>query len=128
MGRKEMSMNHLTDCEQQVMKCIWRADRDLTMMEIVERVNKAFNKTWKPQTISTFLSRLVKKDFLNMYRQGRLFYYQSLIPENTYSQYVMNENVEFWFDGDASKFVEAIREERGLSKEEIASIKKILEK
>lgn len=121
-------MNHLTDCEQQVMKCIWRADRDLTMMEIVDRVNKAFNKTWKPQTISTFLSRLVKKDFLNMYRQGRLFYYQSLIPENSYSQHVMNQNVEFWFDGDASKFVEAIINERGLSKEEISSIKELLKK
>lgn len=119
-------MNHLTDCEQQVMKTIWRADRDLTMMEIVEKVNAAFHKTWKPQTISTFLSRLVKKDFLNMYRQGRVFYYHSIIPEKSYSQHVMNENVAFWFDGDASRFVEAIREERGLSEAEVNGIRKII--
>lgn len=125
--RKE-SMNHLTECEKQVMKCVWRADRDLTMMEIVEIVNKEFDKSWKPQTISTFLSRLVKKDFLDMYRKGRQFYYHSLIQEKSYSQHVVNENVKFWFDGDASKLIEAVRDERSLSKEEIENIKKIIAK
>lgn len=119
-------MNHLTECEQQVMKCVWGIDRDLAMMEIVDIVNATFNKTWKPQTISTFLSRLVKKEFLNMFRQGRVFYYHPIISKKAYSQLIMKEGVDFWFDGDASKCLEALRDERGLSQEEVKNIKKIV--
>ena len=55
------------------MKTVWDAERDLDLTDITQRVNEAYNKKWRPQTVSTFLARLVKKGYLRHYRQGRVF-------------------------------------------------------
>ena len=66
-----MERENMTDCELLVMKCIWDTPEELTLPDIVTLVNEKFKKDWKPQTVSTFLARLVRKGFLEMYRKGR---------------------------------------------------------
>ena len=34
-----MTLENLTDCEQLVMKTVWDADEELSLMEIMQRVN-----------------------------------------------------------------------------------------
>ena len=73
-----MTLENLTDCEQLVMKTVWDAEEELSLMEVMQRVNDKYHKEWKPQTVSTFLARLVRKGYLRHYRQGRgvLFYHR----------------------------------------------------
>ena len=59
-----MTLENLTDCEQLVMKTVWDAAEELSLMEIMQRVNDKYHKKWKPQTLSTFLEMLVKKGYL----------------------------------------------------------------
>ena len=49
-----MTLASLTDCEQLVMKTVWDAEEELSLMEIMQRVNDRYHKDWKPQTVSTF--------------------------------------------------------------------------
>ena len=67
-----MRAKEITDCEKVVMKCVWDSDHELSMQEITEMVNTQHGKNWKTQTVSTFLARLVKKDYLKMYRISEL--------------------------------------------------------
>ena len=67
-----MTLENLTDCEQLVMKTVWDSEEELSLMEIMQRVNDKYHKEWKPQTVSTFLARLVRKGYLRHYRQGRV--------------------------------------------------------
>ena len=53
-----------------------------------------------PQTVSTFLSRLVKKGFLNMYRKGRYCYYQPLVSKEDFWRATMEESAKFFTKGD----------------------------
>jgi predicted transcriptional regulator len=121
-----MNTVKMTDCELLVMKCVWVSDHEMALPEIVDMVNTKFSKEWKSQTVSTFLARLVKKEFLTLYRSGRQFYYVPLIQEKDYKENVIEECVEFWCDNDASNLLVALGNKRKLTKAEIAGIKELL--
>ena len=70
-----MDTNDISACERLVMKVIWDSTEDLALQDIMNRVNQENGKSWKPQTVSTFLARLVKKSFLTVYRKGRYSFF-----------------------------------------------------
>lgn len=100
-----MRAKEITECEKVVMKCVWDSSQDLSMQEITDMVNTQYGKNWKTQTVSTFLARLVKKDYLKMYRKGRCFFYQPLVDREEYKDDVLKDYVQFWNGGSMSAFV-----------------------
>lgn len=114
----------LSDCEQMVMKCIWNSKEDLGVQELTEIVNQRYERTWKLQTVSTFLARLVKKGYLEMYRRGRTFFYKPLVEEKEYKIQLMEEYIEFWNAGSIVEFVCTLCESPNVSEEEKQKIKK----
>ena len=59
-----METNDISACERLVMKAIWDTPEEMALQEIMDKVNEENGKSWKPQTVSTFLARLVRKGFL----------------------------------------------------------------
>ncbi len=118
---------NLTECEQLVMKVIWSSPVELTLPDIVKNVNETYGKDWKPQTVSTFLARLVKKNFLNSYRSGRTFYYQPLVSEKAYGNRVIKNCVEFWSNNNAGDLLCALHEGRRLREDEVEKIKGLID-
>lgn len=121
-----MKFEALTDCEQLVMKTVWDAEEELSIMEIMQRVNDKYHKKWKPQTVSTFLARLVRKGYLRHYREGRVFFYQVLIPMEEYKAQMTKEYVDFWNHGNADEFLCALVQQRSLRPDEIERIKALI--
>lgn len=115
-----MKLEHLTDCEQLVMKTVWDAAEELSLMEIVQRVNDRYSKEWKSQTVSTFLTRLVRKGYLRNYRQGRVFLYQVLVPMEEYRAQLTIDYLKFWYPGNEDKFP-VFRCERNLQEYPVGS-------
>ena len=102
-----MELANLTDCEQMVMKTVWDAEEELSMIEITQRVNETYHKEWKTQTVSTFLARLVRKGYLQNYRKGRVFFYRSLVAQADYVGEMARRFVDFWNHGSVDDFLEA---------------------
>ncbi len=119
-------MEKLTTCEELVMKTIWDASEELGMMEIVQRVNDKYCKEWKPQTVSTFLARLVQKGYLQSYRKGRVFFYQVLVPLEEYRGQQAEEFVKFWHFDKADEFLRTLMMSRTLSRSEIDHIRRLV--
>ena len=103
-----MERQSLTNCETLVMKTVWDAERDLDLTDITQRVNEAYNKKWRPQTVSTFLARLVRKGYLKNYRKGRVFYYQILVQQKEYLGEMAERFVEFWKQENVDVFLAAL--------------------
>ncbi len=103
-----MELQGLTNCETLVMKTVWDAERELDLADITLRVNEAYDKEWKPQTVSTFLARLVKKGYLKNYRQGRVFYYQILVPQKEYLGKLAERFLKFWKQENVDIFLAAL--------------------
>lgn len=123
-----MKKEQLTEAELQVMKCIWDAECELGLSEIVKRVNAKFQRNWKPQTASTFLARLVQKDFLVLKREGRYYTYQIIIPEEEYLKKQVEEFSEFWKKYTLKKIFDLFLESRNLSEKEKQSLKEKTQK
>lgn len=118
---------NLTECEQLVMKIIWESAEELTLPDIVKGVNERFGKSWKPQTVSTFLARLVRKNFLTSYRSGRTFFYQPIVSEKDYGDKMIKRCVEFWGNNNAGDLLCALSDKRGLRDDEIDKIKELID-
>ncbi len=123
-----MKAQHVTECELLVMKAIWsHPEKDMALPEILGIVNSTYGKEWAPQTVSTFLKRLVNRGFLKVYRQGRSFFYHDNISLKEFSEATVADCCEFWFNNDVVAMLTALNSARKISAEEKAQIEKALE-
>lgn len=120
------NFERMTECEQLVMKTIWDSDEEISLLEIQKRVNSKYHKTWKPQTVSTFLSRLVRKGYLCSYQHGRIFLYQILVSLEDYKSQLADSYVNFWNHDNADEFLCALIKKRPLRQDEIERIQSLL--
>ena len=118
-----METNDISVCERLVMKIIWDSTEELALQEVMGRVNEENGKAWKPQTVSTFLTRLVKKGFLSMYRKGRYCYYQPLVSKEEFWKATMQENARFFTKGDLGELACCLCDDV-LTSEDIEKLKK----
>ncbi|MCL2572229.1 MAG: BlaI/MecI/CopY family transcriptional regulator [Defluviitaleaceae bacterium] len=121
MGKPEIS-----DAEYQVMKVIWSAGSPISTNEVVERLE--MTTAWKPKTIHTLLSRLVKKNALQYEKDGRVFVYTPLVEE---SEILAIENDTFlnrFYDGAFNSMVVNLLERDKLSDDDVAELRRILDK
>ena len=51
---------NLTECERIVMKSVWDAGKDVSLMEIMAAIQDKYGRNWKRQTVSTFLLHLIQ--------------------------------------------------------------------
>ena len=122
-----MTQEALTECEVLVMKVIWESGEAMSIQEITARINLKYNKDWKLQTVSTFLSRAVKKGYLEMKRRGRSFDYYPLVTEEEYGKREIVECVDNWGNGRLGNLIASFAEARKLSEEEKAHIRRMLD-
>lgn len=103
---ENLDSEKMTYCEMLVMKAIWESEDVLALRNTTALVNQLYNKSWAPQTVSTFIARLVKKGFIEMERKGRQFFYHPLISIEDYAKKEIASCVDFWCDGRLDVFVE----------------------
>ncbi|WDV45831.1 BlaI/MecI/CopY family transcriptional regulator [Clostridiaceae bacterium M8S5] len=114
----------ISDSELEVMKLVWDKN-PITSEEVIEELSDKMS--WNPQTIKTFITRLVKKKVMAYNRSGRTYYYYPLVSKD---EYVKEENRTFLqkiYDGAIDKlFLNFIKNE-DISIEDIDRLQKLLE-
>ena len=104
-----MLENDLTNIEMLIMKCIWDTPEELALSQLVRMVNERFDKNWRPQTISTYLAHLVRKNYLTMRRSGKVFLYHPEVTEEEYRSSQMDELIHYWGEpGTPTEFLSAL--------------------
>ena len=115
----------ISDAEYQVMRAIWTAGTSLNTNEVVESLETS--TAWKPKTIHTLLSRLVKKGALQYEKDGRVFVYTPLVKE---SEVLAHENDSFlnrFYNGSLNPMVINLLEQDKLSDDDISALRRILD-
>lgn len=116
----------LTESEKITMKCVWDIGDGARLSRIMTLANDNYGKKWKPQTVSTFLGKLVRKGFLEQYRDGRYFYYRILIDKHTYRTQMICDDVEFWDDGNLEVFCSELMDKNTFSAKERRQLKELV--
>jgi predicted transcriptional regulator len=89
--------------ENQVLSCLWEADRPLTPREVLDRLDLDLAYT----TVLTILTRLWKKGLTEREQLGRVFLYRPKLDEADYVATAMRRELERARDQGAvlSRFV-----------------------
>lgn len=119
-----MSPNEISVCERMIMKVLWEADEDLDLMTTSARVKEEFGKEWKLQTVATFMTRLKKKGYISIYRNGRRSYYHPLIKMNDFKVSTLSEHIRFFNKGSISAFICGLFDDVELTQEDKEKIRK----
>lgn len=114
----------ISDAEWHIMKVIWNKS-PITANQVVEELRGTTG--WKPKTVKTLISRLVRKEALGFTKVGREYYYYSLVNEQ---QCVYNENrifLEKVYGGAFKEMLRAFLEQQRLTTKDIDEIKELLD-
>ncbi len=116
----------ISDAEYQVMKIIWAEGAPISTNDVIEKLEKT--TAWKPKTIGTLLSRLVKKGALQYEKESRVFVYTPLIEESDVLEMESDTFLNRFYDGALNAMVVNLLERDKLSEDDMNELKRILEK
>lgn len=114
----------ISDSEWQVMKIIWKT-KQCTAKHIIECMKD--KNDWKPKTIKTLISRLLKKEVIGFNVEGREYIYYPLIDEK---ECIKSESKSFLkkvYNGTFKAMLVNFIEDQELTKEDIDELKQILD-
>ncbi|TDQ36604.1 BlaI/MecI/CopY family transcriptional regulator [Aureibacillus halotolerans] len=118
----------LSDTELEVMEVIWEQENPVTSSELLQ-VFADKGRQWKSQTISTFLSRLVEKQYLRIAsRKGRTNSYAPCLSKADYKIREAQDVLNGYYEGSVRNMVSALYDGEKLSDEDIDELKKWLSK
>ena len=117
-----MANCELTKSEKEIMDIIWDAQHPLMIQEILDEVQKRYDKEWRPQTLSSFLRSLVGKELLDYHRKNMFSFYWSCMSRKEYAACIQKQVLEEWFHGSCEEFLSTFIEKCDVSKETLAEI------
>jgi BlaI family penicillinase repressor len=121
---KAISTPSISDAEWVVMREFW-ARGEAGSAEVIEAVTAT--QAWKPPTVQTLITRLVKKGALGYERQGREYRYRPLVKEEDCVHELSRSFVDRVFGGSLAPLLSCFVEREKFSKAEIEELKRILD-
>jgi len=123
--RSENNLPQISDADWVDMKVVWQ-QAPLTTKQVVEKLE---DKThWKPKTIHTLLSRLVRKGALKFERKGREYLFHPLVSAEQCEHAATRSFLRRFFGGELAPFLARFMEREKLTPREIEELKAILDR
>lgn len=118
-------IRRLPDAEQEVMQAIWACQSPVARTDIENILFKEHPMAMT--TLLTLLTRLSEKGFITITKNGRRSYYTPLISQENYLASQSKTFFEKLCGRNISTFAAALCDS-GLTKEEIAELRSLLER
>jgi BlaI family penicillinase repressor len=116
---------HISDAELEVMKVLWKLGK-ATSAEIILELTPITD--WKPKTIGTLINRLVAKGAAKAKKtETKAFIYTPAINEDSFKTHAATSLLGKLYNGSLKMMLASFIEGQKLSKDEIDSLKKLLE-
>jgi BlaI family penicillinase repressor len=114
----------ISESEWLVMRVLW-SNGALTANEVVKKLTG--QTKWKPKTIKTLITRLMKKEAIEFKKEGRKYRYYAAVSEAKCVGAQRRSFVRRVYGGTMKPMLAAFLEDAELSAEDIAELKRILE-
>ena len=113
----------LSKAELEIARIVWSLG-EATVRQVLEALPADRQIDYK--TVQTFLRRLTAKGYVHARRDGKTGYYRPRVRGAQVVRETVNDFVSRLFDGEALPLVEHLIAARGLSAEEIAKLRTLL--
>lgn len=123
MRRKRMKKIYdVSDAEMEVMEKLWEQEGGIKQSELLA-LFEADGKTWKRQTLNTFLARLEEKGLLK--RENRIV--KVVYSREEYNGMQMKTVIDHMYGGRLSNFVASFVKKNSISESETKELIEFLE-
>lgn len=116
-----MDIIKISDAEYEIMLVVWNEDREVTALDIMERLGK--DNFWKHTTILTLAKRLVDKNVLKVRKEKRVNYYSPKISKDEYKSYQANGFIEEMYDGSIKSLVASLYDNKKIDEKDLNELK-----
>jgi BlaI family penicillinase repressor len=124
-GRREKQAAELTEAEWVIMKVVWEKE-PCAAGTVQEALAK--RKDWAYSTVKTTMDRMVEKGFLEIDKIRNLQLFRSRISEVDAKWGEFHRMLKRAFDGALTPMMQFLIEHEGLSKDEAAQLRKLVNK
>ena len=115
----------LPDSELDVMIALWNGHQEMTRSEIEDFMNQ--KKKLAPTTILTLLSRLEKKNFVSVKKEGKANLYSALVTQEEYQQQEGKHVLEKLYDNSLKNFVATLYQGKQIEQNDIEELESCLQ-
>ena len=115
----------LTEAEWEIMKVVW--EREPCAAGTVQE-SLAETRDWAYSTVKTTMDRMAEKGFLEIERIRNLQLFKSCISEVDAKRGELRKMLKRAFDGALTPMMQFLIEHEGLSKDESAQLRKLVDK
>ena len=122
--KRSKNLPKISDAEWVVMRALWSGGA-MTTNQVVDALDASTH--WKPKTIHTLLSRLVRKGALTFERNGREYLFTPRVSAAECERDAAQSFLGRFFDGELAPFLARCVEHEKLKPSEIEELKRILE-
>ena len=120
-----MSHIKITKTEWEIMRILW-TQGECYSSDVIALLSEKFD--WKPSTVKTLISRLVKKGYLGQHAEGNRYRYFPTISEKESLQQNRAELAHHICSTKMGKYIAALIEEHPLSHSDIELISTTIKK
>ena len=124
MAKRSRDRPRLSQAEWAVMKALWDGG-PMAVGDIYERLST--EQDWAYTTARTLVRRLADKGWLSYRKVGSSFLYRAAVPRDKAVRSAVREFSERVLGGLLSPFVAYYAEEKGLSQDDVAKLRKIID-
>lgn len=110
----------LPDLELDIMLVLWHHTPPMSRLEIETVINE--KKALAPTTILSLLSRLEKKQFVSVTKEGKTNYYTPLISQEEYQNCESKNVLERVFGNSLKSFVTSLYRGKELTQQDVAEL------
>lgn len=114
----------LSNAQLEIMNVVWDLG-EASVSDVLEALSKQHSIA--RNTVQTVMTRLADKGWLKHRQQGRAFLFKASVPRDSTLRVMVDRLVENAFQGSAEGLVLAMLEGRGLSDDEAARIRKLID-
>lgn len=98
--------------ENEIMKTIWMIEEieetDVSVNEVQESINRTSNSNRAYTTVKTVMDRLVEKNMLVRYKQGKKFFYKTVSSRDEMAQQAIKRLANQYFNNDMNSLAQTI--------------------
>ena len=110
----------LPDSELDIKLVLWHHTPPMSRLEIETAINE--KKALAPTTILSLLSRLEKKQFVSVTKEGKTNYYTPLISQEEYQNCESKNVLERVFGNSLKRFVTKLYRGKELTQQDVAEL------
>ena len=120
--------NSLSKEETNIIQIMWDINKRITPTELINEVEKRYDKKWAKQTMNTILSRMIKKGVVTACKEGRNRYYTAISVAD-YEEMKAKRILDTMYNGSIENFLVALYHDKNkINKDDLKEINEWLSK